>query len=229
MKSYLNRFPFEDPDGDANYWGIIDVMIILLIFFIVLYVNQQEEATEARTAGKSQIADNAPVAAARKTENPEFSQAVQRHLEGMLGNGFYISSAGPSFTLVLEENLSFSSGESTLATDGLAILDRVAALILEEKDYDVVISGHTDDIPIHKGPFRSNWHLSAARAVAVAEYLLARDVAPQRLTTQGLAEFHPLFANDTPQNRGKNRRVEITLIKKGGTVVTPSPMIAPQP
>lgn len=227
MKSYLSRFPFEDPEGDANYWGIIDVMIILLIFFIVMYV-QQQEAPEAGTVVKSQTADAPPVAANQKTEHPEFSQAVQRHLEGMLGNGFYISSSGPSFTLVLEENLSFSSGEATLATDGLPILDRVAALILEEKGYDVVISGHTDDIPINKGPLRSNWHLSAARAVAVAEYLLKRDIAPQRITTQGMAEFHPLFPNNTPQNRGKNRRVEITLIKKGGAVVTPSPMVTPQ-
>lgn len=211
MKAYAGRFPFEEPDKDGSFWGIIDVLTLMLVFFIVMYA---QESPEAGTVAKSQAAD-LPVAAPRKAESPEISQAVQRHLDGLLGNGFYISSSGQSLTLVLEEQLSFSSGEATLAADALAILDRVAGLILEENGYDVVISGHTDDVPIHNEFFRSNWHLSAARAVAVAEYLLGCGVAPQRITTQGFAEFRPLFSRDTPQNRGKNRRVEITLLKKG--------------
>lgn len=210
MKSYAGRFPFGEAEGDGSFWGIIDVLTLMLVFFIVMYAQQ---SPEAGTVAKNQVA-GMTAAAGRKVETPEISQAAERYLDGLLSNGFYISSSGQSLTLVLEEQLSFSSGQAMLAPDSLAILDRVADLILEKNGYDVVISGHTDDVPIYNEFFRSNWHLSAARAVAVAEYLLDRDVAPHRITTQGLAEFHPLFPNDTPQNRGKNRRVEITLLKK---------------
>ncbi|MCX5874835.1 MAG: flagellar motor protein MotB [Deltaproteobacteria bacterium] len=212
MKSYAGRFPFVEPEGDSSFWGIIDILTLMLVFFIVMYV---QESPESRgVVAKSPAVEEVAIAMPPGV-SPEISQAVQRHLDGLLGNGFYVSSSGQSLTLVLEEQLSFSSGEATLAADAVAILDRVAGLILEENGYDVVISGHTDDVPIHNEFFRSNWHLSAARAVAVAEYFLGQGVAPQRITTQGFAEFRPLFSRDTPQNRAKNRRVEITLLKKG--------------
>ncbi len=212
MKSYAGRFPFEESEGDGSFWGIIDVLTLMLVFFIVMYV---QESPESGMVAKSPAVEDVAVVMPQEGVSPEISQAVQRHLDGLLGNGFYVSSSGQSLTLVLEEQLSFSSGEATLAADAVAILDRVAGLILEENGYDVVVSGHTDDVPIHNEFFRSNWHLSAARAVAVAEYFLGHGVAPQRITTQGFAEFRPLFSKDTSQNRAKNRRVEITLLKKG--------------
>lgn len=210
MKAYAGRFPFKETSEDGSFWGMIDVLTLMLVFFIVLYA---QVAPEPETVAKSQAAD-LPVAAAQQTESPEISQAAERHLDGLLGNGFYISSSGQSLTLVLEEQLSFSSGQAVLAPESLAILDRVAGLIREKEGYEVVISGHTDEVPIHNEFFRSNWHLSAARAVAVAEYFLGLGVAPKRITTQGFAEFQPLFAGATPQNRARNRRVEITLLKK---------------
>lgn len=212
MKSYAGRFPFVEPEGDGSFWGIIDILTLMLVFFIVMYV---QESPGAMTVTTNPAVKQLPVAAPPEAESQELSLAAQRHLEGLLGNGFYFSSSGQSLTLVLEEQLSFSSGQAILSGNAVGILDRVAGLILEENDYDVVISGHTDDVPIHNEFFRSNWHLSSARAVAVAEYLLRRGVAPQRITTQGFAEFHPLFSRNTPQNRAKNRRVEITLLKKG--------------
>jgi len=211
MKAHAGRFSFEGPDGDGSFWGIIDVLTLMLVFFIVMYAQQ---SAETGAAAKSQEAE-LPVAVVEKSGSPEISQAAERHLDGLLGNGFYISSSGQSLTLVLEEQLSFSSGQAILAADSLSILERVAGLIQEENGYDVVISGHTDDVPIHNASFRSNWHLSAARAVAVAEYFLGCGVAPQRITTQGFAEFRPLLSLDTSPNRAKNRRVEITLLKKG--------------
>lgn len=213
MKPYSGRFPFEETDNDGSFWGIIDVVTLMLVFFIVMYV--QESPGGGGAIVKSQAVEEISIAVPRKAESLGISQSAQHHLDGLLGNGFYISSSGQNFTLVLEEQLSFTSGQAMLAADSVVILDRVAGLILDEKGYDVMISGHTDDIPINNDFFRSNWHLSAARAVSVAEYLLGCGVAPQRITTQGFAEFRPLFPSDTPQNRAKNRRVEITLLKKG--------------
>lgn len=213
MKAYAGRFPFKETDGDGGFWGMIDVLTLMLVFFIVMYAQEASEPG-AVAAAKSRTAD-LPAAAAQQTQSPEISQAAERHLDGLLGNGFYIASSGQSLTLVLEEQLSFSSGQAALAPESLAILARVAGLIREKEGYDVVISGHTDEVPIHNEFFPSNWHLSAARAVAVAEYFLGLGVAPKRITTQGFAEFQPLFAGTTPESRARNRRVEITLLKKG--------------
>jgi type VI secretion system protein ImpK len=74
----------------------------------------------------------------------------------------------------------------------------------------VVISGHTDNVPIRSMRYPSNWVLSEARANAVRQILASR-VAPERITAQGLADTQPVATNNTPENRALNRRVEITL------------------
>jgi type VI secretion system protein ImpK len=74
----------------------------------------------------------------------------------------------------------------------------------------VVISGHTDNVPMRSMRFPSNWVLSEARANAVRQILASR-VAPDRMTAQGLADTQPVVPNDSAANRAMNRRVEITL------------------
>lgn len=219
MKAYAGRFPFDEPESDTSFWGIIDIVTLMLVFFIVLYVQEvQPGGGQPVEPSVKQQNTAAQVMTPPMDGEAEMSAAVQRHLDGLLGNGFYLSSSSQHVTLVLEERLSFSSGQATLAPEVRAILDQVSGLLQEENGYDVVISGHTDDLPIRNENYRSNWHLSAARAVAVAEALMARGVAPERLTTQGFAEFRPLHPNSDPTRRQQNRRVEITLVKKDGLV-----------
>ena len=79
-------------------------------------------------------------------------------------------------------------------------------------EQDRRIDGHTDNVPIYTERFRSNWELSAARAVSVAhEMMLATDIPSERFLIQGFADTQPVAANDTAANRAKNRRVEIVL------------------
>ncbi|MFZ5775742.1 MAG: OmpA/MotB family protein [Thermodesulfobacteriota bacterium] len=212
-KAYLGRFPFEEQEGDGGFWGIIDIVTLMLVFFIVLYARDLRAPSQGEQPPARTMAVAAPEPPAATVE---VAQAARRHLDGLLGNGFYLAPSSRNVTLVLEEHLSFASGQDTLASDAGVILDRVAGLLQEESGYDVVISGHTDDLPIHNGSFRSNWHLSASRAVAVADALIDRGIAPERLTAQGLAEFRPLFANTDAPSRQKNRRVEITLVRREG-------------
>jgi chemotaxis protein MotB len=80
----------------------------------------------------------------------------------------------------------------------------------------VVVSGHTDDTPIHNEVFPSNWELSAARAINVAKILIGSGVEPGRVATQAFSEYRPLYENTSPGNKQANRRVEITLIKDKG-------------
>lgn len=104
----------------------------------------------------------------------------------------------------------FASGTSDLAAEFLPSLGRIGE-VLKSARGRIFISGHTDDVPISTERYRSNWDLSAARAVSVAHYLLAEDIDPQRIVVQGAADSQPLVPNDTPENRARNRRVEIAL------------------
>jgi len=106
---------------------------------------------------------------------------------------------------------SFLGGSDQLA-DGLApTLTRVAT-ILKATQGQILVSGHTDNVPIQSARFRSNWDLSSRRAVTVAHFLMQQaSVASTRITVQGFADSRPLAKNDTPENRSRNRRVEIAI------------------
>lgn len=105
----------------------------------------------------------------------------------------------------------FPSGTADLANEFLPTLAKIGEVLKGAKGR-VVISGHTDDVPINTDRFRSNWDLSAARAVSVAHYLLNTEgINPQRVTVQGAADSQPLVPNLNPENRARNRRVEIAL------------------
>jgi len=105
----------------------------------------------------------------------------------------------------------FDSGKAEIKSEMKPLLDRIIAILQDSKG-DIVVAGHTDDVPIHGGPFSSNLRLSSARAAAVAEYILAGGrIDPGRLSTMGFGEYRPLDDNSTASGRERNRRVEIVL------------------
>ncbi len=115
----------------------------------------------------------------------------------------------------IEEKGSFPSGSSELTWEFESLLLEMAR-VLGTVPGKLTIEGHTDDVPIRTARFYSNWDLSAARAAAVANVLLATgDVEPTRLAVKGLADTAPRVANDSPENRARNRRVEIIVDLSG--------------
>lgn len=107
----------------------------------------------------------------------------------------------------------FPSGAETLTSEFLIALNNLATVI-KTSDGDIIVAGHTDDRPIKTARFRSNWDLSAARAISVVHYLLEfADVDPSRLSAMGYADSRPLAANDSSENRALNRRVEVIFRK----------------
>ncbi|MFV8572085.1 MotB family protein [Marinobacter sp. SBS5] len=109
----------------------------------------------------------------------------------------------------VEEKGSFPSGSAELTWDFETLLLEMAE-VLADIPGELTVEGHTDDIPIRNDRFYSNWDLSAARAAAVANALLATgSVEPTRLAVKGLADTEPRVDNDSPETRAKNRRVEI--------------------
>ena len=115
----------------------------------------------------------------------------------------------------IEEKGSFPSGSADLTYDFETLLIDMAD-VLAEIPGKLTVEGHTDDVPIRTSRFYSNWDLSAARAAAVANALLAvEDVEPTRLAVKGLADTKPRVSNDTAESRAKNRRVEIIVDLSG--------------
>ena len=113
----------------------------------------------------------------------------------------------------IREKASFPSGRADLRDDFRPILGRIGQ-ILAEAGGKVVVAGHTDNVPIATQRYRSNWELSASRAVSVVDALMdMSELGAERVAIEGHAETQPLVANDTPENRAKNRRVEIILIQ----------------
>lgn len=116
--------------------------------------------------------------------------------------------------ITLEDSFLFQFGKADINPEGFPLLDKVAAAI-RNMLYPVRVEGHTDNIPIHNIRFASNWELSTARAVNVVKYLIETGEIPsQRLSAVGYGESKPVFINDTTEQRARNRRVEIVLVRK---------------
>jgi len=111
----------------------------------------------------------------------------------------------------IEEKGSFGSASANVTYDFEGLLLDMAP-ILADMPGDIAIEGHTDDLPINTSQFASNWNLSAARAAAVANVLLARgQLEADRVSVTGKADTQPLVPNTSAENRARNRRVEIIL------------------
>ena len=131
-----------------------------------------------------------------------------------LENGINLALTREGLVIRMSEHTLFALGSADIEAEALPLLQKVGATI-SKTDYLIRIEGHTDNLPVHTERYPSNWELSTARAVNVLRYFIKNhNVDPRRLAAEGRSEFHPLFANDTPQNRAKNRRVEIIFIKK---------------
>jgi chemotaxis protein MotB len=141
-------------------------------------------------------------------------------LRDILGNRPDIRVVGDRF--VFQSEVFFDSGAATLRPDGRAELDKLAAAILDlqnkiPSDIDWVLSveGHTDIRPVGPtSPFKSNWELSAARAISVVQYLISKGVPPARLDAAGFGEYQPIDPGTSQEALSHNRRIELKLTQR---------------
>lgn len=113
----------------------------------------------------------------------------------------------------LSDNILFDSGRADLKPEGQDALTQIARVLGSFTEREFQVSGHTDNVPVGRGSrFASNWHLSAARAVTVASFLIEQGVPANRLSAAGYAETQPVGSNDTPEGRAQNRRIEIVMM-----------------
>jgi chemotaxis protein MotB len=138
-------------------------------------------------------------------------------LREILGTRSDIRIVGDRF--VLPSEVFFDTGQALMKPDGRAELDKIAAALLElnrqipqEIAWVLRVDGHTDIRPIAGG--RTNWDLSAARAIAVVQYLIGKGIPPQRLVAAGFGEFQPLDPGTTEDAYSRNRRIELKLTER---------------
>lgn len=115
----------------------------------------------------------------------------------------------------LADNMLFKSGSYQINERAMETLSKIAKIIKDYRDYDVLVEGNTDNVPISRTNIRNNWDLSALRASSVVQVLQDRfDVDPARLTAGGRGEYNPIATNGTAEGRQLNRRTQI--------IITPS-------
>ena len=115
----------------------------------------------------------------------------------------------------LSDNMLYKSGSYEISDKAGQTLAKIAKIITDYKDYDVLIEGNTDNVPISKPNIRNNWDLSALRASSVVQALQnSYGVDPKRLTAGGRGEYNPVASNDTPDGKSQNRRTEIIITPK---------------
>jgi chemotaxis protein MotB len=157
--------------------------------------------------------------AQRVQELTKFRSEFFGRLRAILGNRPDVRVVGDRF--VLQSEVFFDTGKADLLPAGRAELDKVATAIVDldkqipsEIAWVLRVDGHTDVRPISGPSFKSNWDLSAARAIAVVQFLIGKGVSPQRLVAAGFGEFQPLETEKTDDAYRRNRRIEFKLTER---------------
>ncbi len=182
------------------------------------------QATEAKDKdAQARIADlgqRLNVALAQRVQElSRYRSDFFGRLRAILGTRPDIRVVGDRF--VFQSEVFFDSGSAAIRPEGRAELDKLAGALLDldkqipgEIAWVLRVDGHTDVRPISSGLFPSNWELSAARAIAVVQYLVSKGVSPQRLVAAGFGEFQPLDAEKTEDAFRRNRRIELKLTER---------------
>lgn len=229
-----NEYQAPDPAGWLTTFN--DLITLLMVFFVLLFamgdinahkseklVGSLQGALGVLLEGKKvgvQIVRPIQQAELAAREISGDASNADTQLSEMSRNAIDDLASQPEITVIqtpkglfitLSDGILFQSGVSELRPEGLPVLNKIIHVI-QNNTFAVRIEGHTDNVSIRSGRFPSNWDLSIDRAVHVVKYFIdIGEIAPQRFSAVGYGESKPLYPNDSPANRGKNRRVEIIL------------------
>jgi chemotaxis protein MotB len=172
---------------------------------------------DAQGATIANLGQRLNLALASKVEElSQYRSEFFGELRKALGDREDVRIVGDRF--VFQSEVLFGSGSDVIEPRGRDELAKLASALKEitgkipaELPWVLQVDGHTDRIPISTPRFPSNWELSTARAIAVAQFLVQQGIAPQRVAARGFAEFQPLDPGDSPEALNRNRRIEIKL------------------
>ncbi|HEY8910046.1 MAG TPA: flagellar motor protein MotB [Desulfosporosinus sp.] len=121
----------------------------------------------------------------------------------------------------IQETLLFESGSAVITARARDILEKISTVLASEPN-QLKVEGHTDNLPIHTAQFASNWELSVIRSTNVVQILQHDGITPDRLSAAGYGEYRPVASNDTDAGRGKNRRIDLIVLRSKYELTEPS-------
>lgn len=190
LQNLLNQSMANNSQGNVNISKLVDE-----INASNKYIKQLIEAKSKSDSLNMVLTNNLT----RSLSSSELRNVDVKVLKGVV----YIS---------LADNMLFRSGSYQISDKAMDILSKIAKIIKDYKDYDVLIEGNTDNVPISRTNIRNNWDLSALRASSVVQVLQDKfGVDPSRLTAGGRGEYNPIATNSTPEGRQLNRRTQIII------------------
>lgn len=238
MRARRNRGGSESPSISEWMTTYSDLVTLLLCFFVLLFSFSVIDAKKFEAIIRS-FQGSLGILDSGKTidEDQYISQALQSNrllreqqeaesMEWLYRQlDEYIQQNNLEGTVVLgveergllirfKDQVLFDSGKAVIRKDGEPIVQSIGE-ILKQNDRAIRVEGHTDNVPMHSLLYPSNWELSTARAVNVVKYFIEKvGIAPKRLSAAGYSEYHPIADNDTAENRQKNRRVDVVILRK---------------
>ena len=203
------------PRSGQDRWLVsyADLVTLLFAFFTTMYASTTADTVKA--AAPTEVASAPPEARAAAAERA--SDALRARLSSRLESAVQLRRAdvirdGRGVVVSLPERAAFDVGSAEVSAEAKTLIADVVAEVAADA-IALRIEGHTDDVPIQTPRFRSNWELSTARAGAVVAFLVdALKFPPDRLSAAGYGEFHPIAPNDSPEDRARNRRIDIVVL-----------------
>jgi len=229
----------EEEDGGKDVGDIIfgDLMSQMLIFFVLLYIFAAQMTSKSQSESVIDIIrktfneelhqkENIRVRTVYKekeqneTKNNQESTEIAEKVKKMIETekleeyiDFIVEEK--KVRLIFQQPVLFDTSSAVLKDGFKRFLDPVATL-LKDMPNEVMIEGHTDNVPIESKKYESNWVLSFDRAYNVLKYIVqVHKINPNRISANGYGEFRPRVANDSDQNRAMNRRIEINILING--------------
>jgi type VI secretion system protein ImpK len=194
----------------APLWVVVAVgagLAVAVYTGLLMTLNRASDPVAVQVAALGR--DVEPLEQRRAAAAPQRTTLAELLRDAIAQHALEVRDDGGAESVVLREGL-FGSGSAQVEAAAVPLLEAVAQA-LDQLPGAVLVTGHTDNVPIRTLRFPSNWQLSKERAEAVRD-ILARTVAADRLTAEGRADTEPLVANDTAEHRALNRRVEIKLL-----------------
>jgi chemotaxis protein MotB len=214
-----------------------DLMSLLLCFFVLLLsfseldrqkykvvagsmkralgMQRQKNVSESPRHGLKMIAKNFDQEAVATRLKQYIGQEIEEEFDEIYAKNaddIEIEAEHDRMTIRFMGESTFESGKASLRPELRPMLQRIGQILSSEARGDIIVAGHTDNVPIRGGPFQTNLKLSIARAATVAQFLLdQKEIDPKRVSTMGFGEYRPIASNDTAMGRRKNRRVEIVV------------------
>jgi len=148
---------------------------------------------------------------AKEAQMQQLKNAISSALHNFEGKGLTVVHKNGKIYVSMENKLLFNSGSWAVGSEGKKAVEQLASVLAENKDINVLIEGHTDDVPYTGATLIDNWDLSVKRATAIVRILENKGVNPTQITAAGRSEFVPVDSNKNTEGKAKNRRIEIIL------------------